>query len=148
MSVLLFLCFAYALNLARDFLPGAALMPVSAALVGTVLCAIQVAQELRGRSVPVADEDDVAGTEPVPQAVLTGRAARHLAALAGYGAMIWMAGIRLATGLWVLGFLLLVARMRWPAALLYAAAAVAGMEVLSGVLGLSLPKTGIVPLLR
>ncbi|MBI3998285.1 MAG: tripartite tricarboxylate transporter permease [Armatimonadetes bacterium] len=145
-SLFLLGVFAYAWWTARTFLPGAELMPLSVAIGGTLLCAVQIVQEMRGRGGPIAAEG---GTEEeAPSGEVVRRAAGYLAGLAGYIVSVWLVGIRLASGLWVLGFLLLVARQRWPAALLYAAAAVAGLELLSGILGVRLPRGELLTLLR
>jgi TctA family transporter len=124
--------FAWAWWTARGFLPGAALMPLSVAAAGVVVAVVQVIQEMRGRSGAVADEDDMDAAPSGPAARM---AAAYLVGICGYALLIWLIGMRVGTGLWVLAFLLLVPRMRWPAALLYAAVGVAALEVVGQVLG-------------
>jgi hypothetical protein len=135
-SLLALAVFAAAALVAREFLPGAALMPLSVAVVGAVLAAAQLAQELRGRG-GFAPDDEGDAALARPEALR--RAAWLLAGLCGYAGSIWLVGMRAASGLWVLGFLLGVARVRPFPALLYTAAAVAGVETLSRVLGVRLP---------
>ncbi len=55
--------------------------------------------------------------------------------------------MRYASLLWVLAVLVLVARMRWTTALLYALAVVVGLELLANILGVRLSR-GVIPLLR
>ncbi|MDQ7859064.1 MAG: tripartite tricarboxylate transporter permease [Armatimonadota bacterium] len=135
-SLFVLAIFAAAALVAREFLPGAALMPLSVAVAGTVLAAVQLAQELRGRGGLAADDEADAALAR-PEALR--RAGWLLAGLCGYAGSIWLVGMRAASGLWVLGFLLGVARLRPATALLYTAAALAGAEVLSRVLGVRLP---------
>lgn len=144
-SVGLFALFAYAWIEARGFLRGASLMPLAVAISGTVLCAVQLVQEVRGRSVPVGDEDEVeedpdrsgAPSGPSPQ---IRRAFAHLAAIAACTMLIWVVGFRVAAALWVLGFTVGVARMRWPRAVLYTASTVFALELLARVLSVRLPQ--------
>jgi TctA family transporter len=135
-SIALLGLFAWAWWTARSFLPGAALMPLSVAAAGAVLALIQVIQEARGRSGAVTDEDEIEGTPTGPAAR---RAMAYLAGICGYGLLIWLIGMRAATAVWMLGFLLLVSRMRWPTALLYTATGVAVLEVIGQVLRVYLP---------
>ena len=135
-SVGLLAIFAYATVTALGFLRGSSLMPLAVAILGTILCGAQVIQEIRGRSVPVGEEDEVpegATGQIVP------RALRYLAGIAVYTVLIWFLGIRLASGLWVTAFMLVVARMRWPLAVLYTVVTLLGMELLARVLGIHLP---------
>jgi len=126
--------FVYAWTTSRGFLPGAALMPLSVASVGAVLALVQVVQEVRGRSVPVDEEDVAALTGPA-----ISRAVRYLIGVAIYTALIWVVGIRLATAGWVLLFIRRTGRMPWPLAALYTAGVLVGLEVLARLLGVRLP---------
>lgn len=130
--------FAYAWWQATGFLPDAALMPVSVAALGTVLSALQLVRELRGQASPLRDEDEgeVAEEEGGPR---VRRAAGYLVSLAVYVLATWFLGIRWASALWSLWFLRGVARLSWPAAAVYAAVLVAGLELVASVLGLHLP---------
>jgi len=128
--------FAGAWWTARNFLPDAALMPVSVAAAGTVLSAVQLVRELRGYGGPLADDDEVADgatAQAVP------RAAGYLLSLALYVAATWWFGLRWASALWGLWFLRRVARLPWPWAVAYTAALVVGLELVASVLGLHLP---------
>jgi putative tricarboxylic transport membrane protein len=137
--------FAAAAMSAREFLPGAALMPLSVAVLGTALAAVQLVQELRGRSGLSGGDEEGEGGGALGGGQALRRAAWYLAGLCGYSASIWLVGMRAASVLWLLGFLVSVARMRPLAALLYAAAAMAGIEVLSQVLGVRLPQGVLIP---
>jgi TctA family transporter len=139
--------FAYAWWAGRGFLAGSSLMPLAAAMLGTVLCAVQLVLEVRGRSVPVGDDEDVGDPADPSSRGAVPRALRYLAGIAGYTALIWVVGFRFASALWVLGFMLLVGRMRWTTAVLYVAAIIIGLEMLAGVLGVRLPG-GQLPFLR
>lgn len=138
-SIALLGVFAWAWWTARGFLPGAALMPVSVAAAGAALALIQLIQEARGRSGVVTDEDEI---ESAPSGPAARRAVAYLAGICGYGLLIWLLGMRAATGVWMLGFLLLVPRMRWPMALLYTAVGLAALELIGQVLRVYLP-TGV-----
>ncbi|MDQ7849444.1 MAG: tripartite tricarboxylate transporter permease [Armatimonadota bacterium] len=126
--------FAYAWTTSRGFLPGAALMPLSVASAGTVLALAQVIQEVRGRSLPAEEEDDVALSGPA-----TSRALIYLGGIAVYTALIWVVGIRLATAGWILLFMRRIGRMAWPLAVLYTAGVLVGLEMLARLLGIRLP---------
>lgn len=128
---------------ASRFLPEAALMPLSVASLGTVLGAVQLVQELRGRSGKVGDDDEA----DAPEHAGGRRAAGYLAVVACYIGLVWLVGLLAATALWVASFLLLVSRMRWHFAVVYTAAAVGGVWLLSNVLGVHLP-VGVLPILR
>jgi TctA family transporter len=143
-TALLFAVFGYAWWQAAHFLPAAALMPLSVAAAGAVLGGVQIIQELRGRGGRAADDDE-ADVQEVSGAGR--RAAGYLAGVAVYIVLIWLAGLLPATAVWILGFLVLVSRMRWPFAVLYAAIAVTGVGILSSVLGVHLPA-GVLPLFR
>ncbi len=134
--------FVYAWTTSRGFLPGAALMPLSVASVGTVLALIQVVQEIRGRSVPADEEDAVVLSGPA-----ISRALRHLGGIAAYTALVWVVGIRLATAGWVVVFMRRTGRMSWPLAALYTAGVLVGLEVLARLLGVRLPA-GVLNLFR
>ncbi|HEV8338431.1 MAG TPA: tripartite tricarboxylate transporter permease [bacterium] len=140
-SVGLLALFAYAWLEARGFLRGASLMPLAVAIPGTILCAVQVLQEVRGRSVPVSDEDEVE-EDTISAEPLGVRRRGALLQLAGVGvciALIWLVGFRLAAAVWVLAFMLTVARTRWLRALGYTAVVVVGIELLAAVLSVRLP---------
>lgn len=147
-SVGLLALFAYAWLEAREFLRGASLMPLAVAIPGTILCAIQIIQEVRGRSVPVGDEDEVEEEDTGsadPPGIRRRRAMFQLAGIATCVALIWIVGFRVAAAAWVLVFMLTVARMRWPRAIVYTVAVVVGIELLAAVLSVRLPR-GIVAL--
>jgi hypothetical protein len=147
-SVGLLALFGYAWMEARGFLRGASLMPLAVAIPGTILCAVQLVQELRGRSVPVGDEDEVEEEDTgaaEPPGIRRRRAMFHLAGIAACVALIWIVGFRVAAAAWVLVFTLTVARMRWPRALVYTVAVIVGIELLAAVLSVRLPR-GIVAL--
>lgn len=146
MSLSVLVIFAYAWWTASGFLPGASLMPLTVAIGGTLLCLVQVVQELRGRGGDVGDEDEAAGSDHAPAGVQR-RALGYLAGIAGYVVMVSVLGMRSASALWVFGVLLLVARMRWTSALIYTVAVVVGLELLAAVLGVHLPG-GLIPFLR
>ncbi|MGH2453351.1 MAG: tripartite tricarboxylate transporter permease [bacterium] len=143
-SVGLFALFAYAAVEARGFLPAAGRMPLFVAIPGAVLCVVQLVQEIRGRSVPVGDEDEVE-EEPDRSGPPSGvapqirRAFVHLAAIAACMMLIWVVGFRVAAALWVLGFSVGVAQMPWPRAVLYTASTVFALELLARVLSVRLP---------
>jgi Flp pilus assembly protein TadB len=116
-------------------------MPLAVAIPGTILCAVQVLQEVRGRSVPVSDEDEVE-EDTISAEPLGVRRRGALLQLAGVGvciALIWLVGFRLAAAVWVLAFMLTVARTRWLRALGYTAVVVVGIELLAAVLSVRLP---------
>lgn len=139
--------FGYAWLSARGFLVGSSLMPLSAAVLGTVLCAVQVVQEARGRSVPVEDEDAVGSADDPSARRGVQRALGYLAGIAACTALIWLVGFRVAAALWVLVFMLRVARMRWTRAIPYTAAVVIALDLLAGVLSVRLPQ-GLIGLFR
>jgi len=139
--------FSSAWWVARRFLPGASLMPVAVAVPGTVLCGVQLVQELRGRSVPIAeDEEQELEVTPSPAPVRR-RALLYLASIAVYYGLLWMFGFRVSSAIWLFGFLLLISRVPWFSAVVYAAAAVTGLEVLGRFLGVYLPP-GYLSLMR
>jgi len=139
MSIGLLVLFAYAWWTAIGFLAGASLMPLTVAVGGTLLCVVQVVQELRGRSRFVVEDDEAVESGRVRQAL------GYLAGIALYTVMMGLFGMRSASLLCVLGFLLVVVRMRWLSALGYTAVVVAGLEALSALLGVHLPR-GLIPL--
>lgn len=135
-SALIFLIFGYAWLVSRNFLPGAALMPVPVAAAGTVLSAIQLVQELRGQARGAGEEDEPEGTPPGGHS----RAAAHLLGFALYGALIWIVGLQIASVLAIVVYLILMVRMRWYWAVGYAAAAVVALGLMARVLGLHFPE--------
>jgi hypothetical protein len=135
--------FGYAWWHASHFLPAAALMPLSVAAAGTVLGAVQLLQELRGRGGRAGEDDEAEGQETSGAGR---RAAGYLGAIVGFVALVWLVGLPPATAVWILAFLRLAGRMRWPFAVLYAAIAAAAVGALSTVLGVHLPA-GVLPLL-
>ncbi len=149
-SVGLLALFAYAWLEARGFLLGASLMPLAVAILGTILCAVQIIQEVRGRSIPVGDEDEVeeedAAAADSPD-VRRRRAFLQLASIAACIALIWIIGFQVAAAVWVFAFMLTMGRMRWPRAILYAAFTVVALELLARVLSVRLPE-GLIPLFK
>ncbi|MGH2404053.1 MAG: tripartite tricarboxylate transporter permease, partial [bacterium] len=142
-SVGFVLLFAYALWESLGFLASARLLPLAVAIPGVVLGSVQIIQEVRGRSVPVGEDDDGA-SQNIQRTRQTRRIALiYLAGIALYYVLVYLIGFRLASALYMLGLLLVGARMRPLPAVLYTAATMVFIEWFGGLLGLRWPA-GIV----
>ncbi|MGQ0549788.1 MAG: tripartite tricarboxylate transporter permease, partial [Armatimonadota bacterium] len=143
-SVGLVIVFAYALWEATGFLTSARLLPLAVAIPGVILGGVQIVQEVRGRSVPAGEDDEDAGPSDAGRARETRRIALlYLLGIALYYVAVYLFGFRLASALYMMGLLLIGAKMRPLPAALYTAGTMLFIEWFGGLLGLRWPA-GIV----
>jgi len=140
-SVGVILLFAYALWESVGFQASARLLPLAVAIPGLVFGGVQIVQEIRGRSVPVGDDDDD-GTSPAERLRSRRRALIYLLGIAAYYLVVYLIGFRPASAAYMLA-MLLVARMRPLSAVLYTAGTMIFIEWFGNLLGLRWPD-GIV----
>lgn len=139
-SVGLVIVFAYALWEATGFLTSARLLPLAAAIPGLALGVVQIIQEVRGRSVPIGDDEGDAGQAEPDQRARTRRTAlRYLLGIALYYGLVYLIGFRFASAAYMLALLLRAARMRPLPAALYTAGTMLFIEWFGGLLGLRWP---------
>jgi TctA family transporter len=129
--------FAYSTWEGIHFALDARLLPLLAAVPGTVLASVQLVRAGRGE-VPSAeegegDEKDDAGDRRV------GRELGQLAVIAGYLLGVWLVGFHLASVLFVFGFLTHRARMRGLPAAVYTMVTLVFFHVLGLAFGLRWP---------
>jgi putative tricarboxylic transport membrane protein len=136
MSLIGLLVFGYALWRSIQFQPDARLLPLLAAVPGTVLATIQLFLVLRGRDVRGRGQDEGEGDEP--KGGLRDEV-RQFGLVALYLVLVWVAGFHGATALFLGGFLIRFARLRPPSAVAYAGVALAVFQVLTMILGLRWP---------
>jgi TctA family transporter len=129
--------FAWAWREARNFLPAAALLPLTVSLIGLVLGVVQLIQEVRGRSLP-APEDGEEGVSPA----IHRRAVLFYMTIMAYYVLLWLLGFQLASAIWLFAFLLFVGKLRWHYAAVYTILTLVSLNLLGRFLGVSLP-TGI-----
>jgi len=139
-SVGLVIVFAYALWEATGFLTSARLLPLAAAIPGLALGVVQIVQEVRGRSVPVGeDEDQETPADPDRLARVRKIALVYLLGIALYYVLVYLVGFRIASAAYMLALLLIAARMRPLPAVLYTVATMLFIEWFGGLLGLRWP---------
>jgi len=119
----------------------AGLFPLAAALPAAVLTGFQLLSDLRGREVGAkAKILDLATSDEAATRAGTGRAFLYFGAIVGYYVLISLVGFRIATAVFLLGFMRFLARAGWPRSLLYAAVTMASVEALGRLLGLEWPE--------
>ncbi len=134
------LMFAYAWWASLGFQISARLLPLAVAIPGVILGGVQILQEIRGRSVPVGEDDEDGGAADVGRSWPTRRIALlYLCAIAAYYALVYLVGFRIASVLYMMGLLLIGARMRPLPAILYTAATMLFIEWFGRLLGLRWP---------
>lgn len=120
--------FIYAVWEARHFLPSASLFPLAASIPGAVLGGVQLMRQLRGRSAAVADEEEEVD---VYSSAFQRKAGAFFMVMIVYSILIGVFGFRLASAVWILGFLRFVGKMGWFGASICALGAAAGVELLA-----------------
>ncbi len=146
-SVGFVLMFAYAWWVSLSFQTSARLLPLAVAIPGVLFGVVQIVEEVRGRSVPVGEDDEDSGPSDIGRSRQTRRIALlYLGGIAVYYILVYLLGFRIASILYMMGLLLIGARMRPLPATLYTAATMVFLEWFGGLLGLRWPA-GILPTL-
>ena len=130
-SILMLLVFAGALIEIREFVPGARLMPLVAAVPGLALAGLQVTRSLQGRS--------LAGDEGPPSPADLRSGLVGFLALGGFFILLWLVGFHIAAAALMLLFTLGQARMRPISALLFTAVTLAFLTAFGSLLGVRWP---------
>lgn len=137
--------------IATGFSPLARTFPLTVSVAGVVLAAARLASQMwkyARSSVAVADhgQTDAASTEENASEGTTKRVVRFFGWILGYLLLIKVAGLLIATAIFITAFSRIEARMRWIHIAIVALAALAGLYLLGSLLGIVWPQ-GMVDLL-